>query len=285
MVRTVEPLLGTRVEVGVDGCSDTGRRQVEDEVVAEVARLERIFTVFDPDSELHRFVQTGTTDAPELWTVLDLASSWRGRTDGLFDPAIGTLMARWDQAEREGTEPTPHELAGLVGEPAPVGPSVDNLNAIAKGWIADRAVTIASNAHVADGIWINAGGDVVHRGSGSITVGVEDPRRPYDNAAPLAAVRLSGEALATSGGARRFWTIGAKRYAKVLDPRSGRPVDRVDSATVVARDAATADVLATVALIARTDETLALVADVGADCLLVLADGEVVASSARFGRG
>ena len=55
------------------------------------------------------------------------------------------------------------------------------------------------------------------------------------------------------------------------------------SATVLADDAATADVLATVAVVASPEETLDLVRQVGADCLLVLKDRSVVTSSDVFG--
>ena len=58
--------------------------------------------------------------------------------------------------------------------------------------------------------------------------------------------------------------------------------DRIMSATVTAPDGATADVLATVALILSTEETLALVEDSGAACLLVDRDGAITSSSDRF---
>ena len=81
----------------------------------------------------------------------------------------------------------------------------------------------------------------------------------------MATIEIDNEALATSGGARRWWTIGGKRYSKVLDPRTGLPVDSVASATVVARNAAEADVLATTALVLKPEETLVLVEAEGAE--------------------
>ena len=274
-MRTVEPLLGTRAQVGVDVADASARRFTEDAVVAEVARLEAIFTVFSPDSALHAYRRSGRTDVAELQIVLDLAVEWQQRTGGCFDPRLQAVTELWDRAEQAGVAPSPQMLAEAVASDRPLG----NLNAIAKGWIADRALEVVS----ARSLWLNLGGDVVHRGEGSIMVGVEDPHRPYDNVEPLTTLELSNGAVATSGGTRRSWRIAGQRYPKVLDPRTGRPVDHVASATVLADDAATADVLATVAVVASPEETLDLVRQVGADCLLVLKDRSVVTSSDVFG--
>ena len=276
MVRTVDPLLGTRAQIGVDADDGATRRAAEDAVVTEASRLEQMFTTFAPDSALRSYRRTGMTDVAELQAVIDLAQEWERRSSGLFDPGLQAVVELWDRAEETGTIPTPDALAEVVG----LDRSIGNLNAIAKGWIADRAVVAASGAA---SVWLNLGGDVVHRGAGSVTVGVEDPHRPYDNAKPLTTVELANAALATSGGARRWWTISGRRYPKVLDPRTGWPVDHVASATVLAPDAATADVLATVGVVASVEETFALARDVGAHCLLVKKDRAVVASSDVFG--
>ena len=277
----VEPLLGTRVEIEVRARSAAAVERAEQAVIAEMQRLEAVFTVFDPSSALNALVATGTTDVPELALVADLAVDWRRRTSGLFEPAMQTVMRQWDAAEEVGTAPTDSELAAalvVLDEKA----SADDLNAIAKGWIADRAAMTVVADPAVESVWVNAGGDVVHRGDGSVRVAVEDPRRPYDNAPPLAIVEIHDEALATSGGTRRFWTIGGRRYPKVLDPRTGRPVERLRSASVIAAEAVTADVLATVALVATVDETLSLMSDADAACLLVTAEGEVVSTTDRF---
>ncbi len=282
-MQIVEPLLGTRAEVAVTADSTDEALAAERMVLDEVARLESVFTVFDQSSELHALRRTGRTDVPELLAVVELAQRWRERTGGAFDPGMQPLIDRWDEAAACDTVPSPGELLDVVAEAGVRGSGALNFNAIAKGWIAERAVQLAvTEAGGVSGAWLSLGGDVVHRGEGSVVVGIEDPRRPYDNVAPLMTTELSRESLATSGGARRWWTIGGQRYSKVLDPRSGRPVDRIMSATVTAPDGATADVLATVALILSPEETLALVEDSGAACLLVDRDGAITSSSDRF---
>ena len=223
--------------------------------------------------------------------VIALAEGWAERTGGAFDPRLQPLIDMWDRAEQHDVLPTPGQLSSVTADHTSLnlnGLNVNglNLNGIAKGWIADRAIdaAFATSRRDITSAWLSLGGDLVHRGTGSVEVGIEDPARPYDNVAPMATIEIDNEALATSGGARRWWTIGGKRYSKVLDPRTGLPVDSVASATVVARNAAEADVLATTALVLKPEETLVLVEAEGAECFLVLADGAVVRSSDRFRR-
>ena len=279
MTRSVEPLLGTRGEVDVRVARATEVARVEDAIVAEIQRLEAIFTVFDPSSALSSFRSTGATDVPELLEVLALAEQWIERSGGAFTPRVQDLIRIWDAAERDGALPTDADLARAVGQLG--SHPIDNLNAIAKGWIAERALLSATSAQDVQSAWLSLGGDIVHRGRESMRVGIEDPARPYDNVAPLATVLLQDEALATSGGARRYWTIDGTRYAKVLDPRTGRPVDDVVSATVIAPSAADADVLATIGLVMDSAEFFTLLPAGGA-ALLVFRDGSVRQSSDRF---
>ena len=283
MSLTVEPLLGTRGEVSIAADSDADVRAAEQAVIDDVARLERVFSVFDPASALHEYRRSGTTDVPELQRVIDLAMYWQARTGGAFHPGSQPLVDLWDRAESAGVVPTADDAAATVAAmdaTSAVG-SLD-LNAIAKGWIGDRALSTVVKQTVVAGGWISLGGDVVHRGEGAVTVGIEDPSRPYDNVAPRATIEISNEALATSGGARRWWKIGNRRFPKVLDPRTGWPVARVASATIVAADGAFADALATVAVVLEPGETLELSKSVDADCYLVHLDGSSTVSSTRF---
>ena len=220
----------------------------------------------------------------ELVAVRDLAEHWRERTSGAFNPGIARLTSLWENAAGLDTLPSQESLRDVLDLLAQDRVADLDFNGIAKGWIADTALASSLDAEpdLINAAWLNIGGDLVHRGVGSLVVGIEDPARPYDNVAPMATVEIANEALATSGGARRWWDIDGKRYSKVLDPRTGLPVDRVASATVVAADAATADVLATVALVLDPAEMLSLIEAEQAHCFVVLANGSTITSSNRF---
>lgn len=282
-MQIVEPLLGTRAEIHVNADAAAAADSAEGRIIQEIQRLERLFTVFDPHSALHELRRSGSTSVPELVEVTRLAAEWQLRSEGAFDPRVEPLMAMWTEGEAADSVPSDEAIARALHERDQDAGPADNLNAIAKGWIAQAALnTVDLSAASLHSAWLSLGGDVVHRGSDSLTVGIEDPHRPFDNVAPLARVEISNEAVATSGGSRRWWTIGGRRYPKVLDPRTGLPVDRVAAATIVAVDAAVADVLATIATVVPTEQLLALTETVGASCLLIHSDRSRTCTSDRF---
>ncbi len=275
-----EPLLGTRAEVSVTASVDAAAGLVEQRAFDEVARLEAIFTRFDSASALHSLRRNGSTEIAELLEVQHRAEEWVARTSGAFNPALQSIVDVWDRAAETGQPPNQDDLDQAVATCAQLPTDQLDFNGIAKGWIADRSleVAVASHPSVATSAWLNVGGDLVHWGEGSLRVGIENPHRPYDNVEPLTTIELSNAALATSGSGRRWWTVGDERFPKVLDPRTGLPCSEVSSASVIARTAEAADVLATAALVLGSTAAIALVEAEGACCLLVLPDRSVLAS-------
>jgi thiamine biosynthesis lipoprotein len=261
--------------------------------IDEMDRLEGLLSAYRPDSEWSRWRRGEVATAgPELSALLALAAHWWHESSGAFHPLAGVLRTRWLRAVQEQRLPGDDELAELASRMATLPYELRSglvvrtgdcsqldLHAIAKGWIVDRAVALAAARPGVREVLLNAGGDLLHRGAGEIVVGVQDPQQPFDNAAPLARVRLADAGLATSGDAHRPMTIGGRAWSHVVDPRSGRPVDHVRSATVVAADAATADALATVVSVLSPDEALAFADRHDAAVLLVQPDGRTVHNS------
>ncbi|MCE1173394.1 MAG: FAD:protein FMN transferase [Propionibacteriales bacterium] len=281
-VATRTPVLGTVVEVRLDG-EPEAVDLAEQFAWRTFEELQAVFSVFDPRSELCRW-RTGAIDtvSTELRTVLAAAEHWHVRSRGAFHPATGALTRRWRRAEQDGVLPSADELATLV-TPLPFAVTADtvhrtgdcsevDLNAIAKGFIVDQACTAALIPGVQT-VVINAGGDLRHVGQGAATIGIEDPGRPYDNLPPRWKVSVSNSALATSGNARRGFQVGSQWLGHVLDPRTGWPVAHTASISVLADDAMTADVLATVLGVPSPTEALVFADQEHIGALLVEADG------------
>lgn len=258
------PLLGTNVEIRVDarGDSDSDALRLagaaEAAAVEEMVRLQTVFSVFDPDSEVRRW-STGASDevSAELLDCLAAAEYWWRVSGGAFHPASARLRALWLAGEAAGRLPEDDEIqtlvAGLAALPFTVrGDRVErtgdcsdvDLNAIAKGYIVDRAVAAASRLPAVVDVLVNAGGDLRHEGDRELKVGVENPADRGGR--PAAVVDLAGGALATSGSVHRGFRIGGVWFGHVLDPRTGRPVTDRPSTTIRARDAMTADAVATI---------------------------------------
>ena len=211
LVDRYEPLLGTVVEVRIE-LDGEGRDDEADalsnSIADEILRLQSILSSVDPASEFSRWCRGEVAEpSAELSTVLGLAASWQSVSRGRFNPAAGVLSDRWTQAAHDGIAPDDLELERLAADiAAPRWGVVDGtvrrhrdasdctLNALAKGWIADRAVEFA-NAEGLLLVAVNAGGDIAVRGTTVLTVGIEDPFTPYDNATPLTTIALAWIAL------------------------------------------------------------------------------------------
>ena len=280
------PMLGTDVEIRIDADPEAALA-ADAAAVGEFERLATVFSIHDESSELSRW-RRGDLDecSPELTEVLAAAEAWHAASGGAFHPAIQPLQARWQLATADDLLPDPAELAELAASCAGLPFTVVDgrveriadcsgvdLNAIAKGYIVDRAAQAAFAVPAVDAVMINAGGDLRHLGRGSALVGIEDPAARFEGTEPRWWVELAQSGLSTSGAAKRGFAVAGQLYSRVIDPRTGWPVTHTTSASVIAPDAMTADVVSTVLAVLSPADALAMAEEEGWACLLVGADG------------
>jgi thiamine biosynthesis lipoprotein len=280
------PILGTEVEIRVIADPD-GALAADAAAVAEFERLAAVFSVYEESSELARWRRAEVDEcSADLTQVLAAAQAWHAASGGAFHPAILPLRRRWQRAAAEDRLPDPAEMAELAIACATLPFTVTkgrvertadcsavDLNAIAKGYIVDRAALAALAVPEVEAVMVNAGGDLRHVGEGSVLVGIEDPTKLPGTAEPRWHVRLTQVGMATSGVARGGFTVSGQGFGWVIDPRTGWPSTHTTSASVVAIDAMTADTLSTVLTVLPPAEALTLAEAEGWACLLVGADG------------
>lgn len=191
-------------------------------------------------------------------------------------PAARDSAARlvgWERVEQRETEPAvrlPEEGMRL------------DLGAVAKGHALDAAVG-AMRARGAEAGMVDLGGNLrvfgpppgdaagsrdpevpdreagsdrdagTDRSTGGWRLGIRHPR---GGGTLLGTLSLDSGAVATSGDAEQFFERGGVRYSHIMDPRSGRPARGVAQVTVVAREASTADALATALFVLGPDRGL-----------------------------
>lgn len=218
--------------------------------VAELDRLEGIFSLYRPDSALSQLNRTGALAAPppELVAILADAREFHALTDGAFDPTIQPLWRLYaDHFQRGGGEegPVPAAIAAArarVGLDA-VRASPDRvvfgrpgmaltLNGIAQGWITDRVTDRLRAAGVTSTL-VDMG--EIRGLGGPWQVGIDGTD---------AVVPLKDRAIATSSP-RGFAFDPAGRYTHIIDPRTGATPSRHARITVTAPTAAAADALST----------------------------------------
>ncbi len=195
--------------------------------------------------------------------------------------AVQRPLGELDGAPPGAPPPTPDELPKMVHSVGIRKGMRLDLGGIAKGYIAGRMARRLEQAGAAAGL-VAAGGDVYafgvrpeslvpEGGDRRWGVGVQDPRSPDDRSRLYTAIRLKDQSVDTSGHTQRGFTVAGQRFSHIIDPRSGRPVDRrLASVTVVAENPALSDALATAVAVLGVTEGMALIEDlVDVECLLL----------------
>jgi thiamine biosynthesis lipoprotein len=246
---------------------------------AEVARLERVLSDYDPHSELSRLSAQAPMAEPipvseDLWHVLRRAAELQAATDGAFDITVGPLTSLWRQARRTGVAPDADRLAAArhaVGREALAldarrlavrliqpGMRLDP-GGIGAGYAADRALEVIERRGIAAAL-IDASGDVLVSAAPPGAAGWRIAVAPQGTLAEDHVV-LTHAAITTSGDAHQAVEIAGLRHGHVIDPRTGRAVPGPAAVTVIAADCTTADALATAALVLGPEAGLRAVED------------------------
>ena len=220
------------------------------------------------DSELTRFniaLQSGErVEVPRsLAPLLQLSQEFHAASDGLFNPALGKLVAAYgfhgggaDAAEIARIRldvPDMRDLRIVGGQASSSNPDLQiDLGGIAKGYAIGVIAGFLDDNGIHNYI-VNAGGDLVTAGSRfgrPWRVGIRNPFAP----GIVASIELEGShALFTSGNYERSYRVGEALKHHIIDPRSGDSARGQSSATVLHSDPVRADVAATTLMIEGLD--------------------------------
>jgi FAD:protein FMN transferase len=293
-----ENVMGTSLELRVLADDRESARWAEDRVLGEIDRLALIFSGYDSASEFSRWqaAPRGPMSlSAELFDVLSACDAWRNRSGGAFDPRVEVMTRLWSRAAGRGRVPEDAELAAakaLLAHPAwrsaPGPRSVErltdcplSLNAIAKGYIVDRACAAALvPGRGLHGLLLNVGGDLRVCGEAPRTLGIAAPWADSESTEPIALLEVQDRAVSTSGSSQRGFRVNGHWYSHILDPRSGLPADRIASAVVVAPRSIDADALATICNLLTPGQSLLLASSLpDVECLIITSQGQVVRSA------
>jgi FAD:protein FMN transferase len=293
-VSAVRPMMGGSVGVhlsGVDRVSaDRAHRDAErllDRMAVWAARLTR----FDPSSELARLndsPRSRVSVRPTLASALEWGRVAGSLTDGVVDIALLDARLSAEGIDREsgpadggsGSRTWSVERHGRRYDVLrPNGVRFD-LDGVAKGWFADRALERLAGYPAAV---VDADGDIAIGLANGRTwrFRVADPRTldqslvEIDVRAPAVGRRRYG--LATSGTSVHRWINQGRVDHHLIDPQSRRPAcTDVIQATVLAGSAREAEAVAKTAVILGSEAALAQLDRPGIDCAILLTKREEV---------
>ncbi len=284
---------GTIVEISIWGVPEPTARQAVNAITADFETMHRTWHAWQPSAltELNQALAKGEarviTDR-SLLSLIEQSKFFAKRSEGLFNPAIGQLIALWGFQSDEvpaGPPPTSEELAKWVR----LAPSMEDVvidqnrvsssnpavqldfGAIAKGYAVDLAIDKLRQLGIQNAI-VNAGGNLKamgKKGDRPWSIGIRHP----SGQGVLAHVEVSGEeSVITSGCYERFREYQGVRYCHILDPRTGKPVTDLVSVTVIACSGSLADAASTALMVAGKQEWQRVANQMGVKLVMVVDD-------------
>ncbi|MCW9035098.1 MAG: FAD:protein FMN transferase [Rhodospirillales bacterium] len=242
------------------------------ECLAEANRLEDVFSLYRPNSQLSKLNQAGelTSPAPELVELLHTAQQISQASDGAFDVTVQPLWSLYrDHFQQNGKEASGPLSKNVLKATKLVNwkklevhtnhirfldhNMAATLNGIAQGYITDKIAT-SLRAKGFDNLYVDLG-EVR-------ALGRYDGTRPWRAGLlnpKTGEIRdhifeLENQALATSGGyGTQFDDQG--RFHHLFDPRKGQSAHNWLSVSVVAPTATLADALSTALSVVSKDKS------------------------------
>ena len=240
-------------------------QEVADTAIAEVIRLEKKYSRYRNDSvtsEINNSAgkKNGIEVDAETALLLNYAQVGYEQSDGLFDISSGILRKAWDfRSQQLPSQKDINALLPLIGwdklswqDPQlclPVKGMELDFGGYVKEYAADVAANVCRNENIQGGL-VNLGGDICiigpHPSGDAWKVGIRHPRNP---SVPMSFVLLEKGGLASSGDYERFMTINGVRYAHILNPKTGWPVNSLASTSVYAEQCVVAGTSSTIAML------------------------------------
>ncbi len=282
--------MGTVLEITL--CDQHSHRVQFDALFTRVSALEAQLTTFSPDSAVSqlnaRAGQGPMTIPPAVYEILTLSLQYWRQTRGTFDVTVGPIVTIWRHATDSNTFPTKEVLQH------------------ARARIGARFVSLSSDGQAAlqrEGMRIDLGGigkgyaidqlkdfllqqrktnALLNFGQSSIWALGTPPDSPgwrilvqRPDGTPAGIVTLRDQALSISGTMGQPFIINGRQYGHIIDPRSGRPLQRNLQACILAPTATQAEAFSKALLILGQQQGIALLQQQsGVEGLLLDSNGQ-----------
>jgi thiamine biosynthesis lipoprotein len=265
-LRRCQPLLGTFVEITVSASADNDALlDLSLAAFAEIARVQRLMSFHDPESELSRInaaAHLGEVGiSTDLHRVLSFALALAETSGGLFDPSIAPGLVRRGLLPDHGACPEGADWRAIHLTSQGVRfdrPLHLDLSGIAKGYAVDLALAVLMETDAT----VNAGGDLaMSRWQGRDV----EIRTPDSGGRATITLPMENRSLATSAA---YYLAGDH---VILRPGTLEPLARKDSASVFADSCMVADALTKVALL--SPDPSPLMNHFGATALIISLEG------------
>ena len=293
-------LMGSRFEISAVAQEEQIAWEAINIGIKEIQRIEQLISSWDSTSQTSAINGQAGRQAvkvdQELFDLIYRAKKVSKLTQGAFDISYASMDRLWKFDGSMKSMPSPEKVAAarskinwehillnakdqtvfLQKEGMKIG-----FGALGKGYAANRAKAIMQKVEGVEGGVVNASGDLIAWGKSrkptGWTIQIANPKNKEQS---LGWLQLNNTSVVTSGDYERFVVFDGRRYAHIIDPRTGYPTTGIKSVTVLCRDAEVADALATAVFVLGKEQGLGLVNELkGIECLIVTDEDAVLTST------
>jgi thiamine biosynthesis lipoprotein len=231
-------------------------------------------STYVPTSQISEFNKSNTGVPAEngmFRLMVEESKKWSSITEGKFNPSVKPLINLWGFGPERQPVADTNKIDSLleIVDLDLIRISSDSIikkkpaisldfGAIAKGYSVDLVAKFLQSKGIQD-YMIEIGGEVACKGvtpSGELwRIGIDNPLQELDQKRLAASIRLDDKSIASSGNYRNYYVKDGKKYAHIIDPKDGYPVDHnLLSVSVIAENCMTADALATGLMVMGVNE-------------------------------
>jgi FAD:protein FMN transferase len=290
-VKRTQILLGTVVEIQVRNTDEQKANDAITKAFVEIKRIDNLFTTYNEESPVWKLNNSDDSlfkvDEEILSLMVLCDSLWR-ISDDSFDVAIESLIRCWGFDTKTPEVPNDDKIKSalkqsgwkniqLLNEKKILRKEKVGLNfgAIAKGYAVDKAIEVLKQAEIREA-FVNAGGEIKTLGDDWIA-GIQHPRNIKEI---ITKIRLNGISVATSGDYENYFEKDGVRYHHIIDPKTGYPAGGIQSVTVIHKNNAFADGIATAVFVIGKTKGLELIKSLNDTEVMIINDeGKIFFSS------
>lgn len=236
---SLKRIMGTRFEMLVIDKSRLESREIWNEIVHELRRLDSVLNRFDEHSETSE-INREATSAPvrvstEMWHILQSCRDYHARTSGLFDITLNNFTTVITDADKSSVIFSKSNLSLDFGGYAKGYALAKIKELLLRGGVKHCFVDFGNSSILGMGH---------HPHGDSWKVSIPDPYHPD---VVLGEVSLRNQALSVSGNSPRY-------SSHIVRPDSGLAVNSHKVVSTISKDPLDAEVLSTVFMIASEEE-------------------------------
>ncbi len=260
-----EGKLGTLCQLVFYTSDSLSAQKASEKAWGRIDELNEILSDYKENSEIRRLSDSSGIGKPiqvskPLYEIIEKSIQLSQLTNGAFDITVGNYVQLWRRARRQNIFPTQAQLASAKQATGykkiklyPHSQAVElktkgmrlDVGAIGKGYIADKVLGLLDSLGITSAL-VDLGGDISvsnpppKEDGWNIETGYKDDNEQFISRKTV----LKNCAIATSGDLHQFVIFNGKRYSHIVNPRTGLGITESGQVTIIAKDGATADALA-----------------------------------------